>query len=44
MADTGTINSAIESFENWQQPWTFFPSVVAYPMCGDDDRRAIEGI
>lgn len=44
MADTDTINLAIESFSNWQEPWTFFATVKAHPKCSETDRKAIQVI
>ena len=41
MTDTIAVNLVIESFENWQQPWTFYSSVVGHPKCIEDNRGAL---
>ena len=44
MVATSTVNSVIEAFTNWQQPWVFYPYLIGHANCGEDERKAIEAI
>jgi hypothetical protein len=44
MVDVDKVNSAIEAFDNWHQPWTFYDSVIAYAEFGEIERNTIDAI
>lgn len=36
------VVKAIESFDSWSTPWTFFATASAFPSLGTDDRQLLE--
>lgn len=44
MVDTSKINLAIESFDNWLQPWTFYNSVITHTALGELEKNTFEAM